>query len=67
MYDIELYENLRKLSNVCGRVGISLEDAARFMAELPIGLITVSKEVDIKMEKIEIENERWDWLDDTDS
>jgi hypothetical protein len=28
-------------------------------------LITVPKEVDIKMEKIK-EDERWDWLDDTD-
>lgn len=66
MYDIELYENLRKYSNVCNKIGISLEEAARLIAELPIGLITVPKEVDIKMEKTK-ENERWDWLDDTDS
>ena len=66
MYDIqsELYEDLKKFSNACGKIGISLEDAARLMAELPIGLITVPKDVDIKME--EVENERWDWLDDID-
>ena len=64
MYDLQsdLYEDLKKLSNACEKIGISLEDAARLIAELPINLICVPKEIDIKIK--EDKEERWEWLDD---